>query len=190
MLAQAALTTQLLTSLPANKGVGVNASVMCVCESAVAAGGVVRVDPVITETLPQPIPDGPSNVAVTGPSSPFDTNGSQTLTLTCQPTTSNPSVPSHSWRRLPDGTSLPDTTSSISVVAATNLDGKRFECRASNSEFSQISATGTYTVNVNCEYQYFQLARIVCVYVCVCVCEGIGERDGQTDRQPTESVDI
>ena len=107
--------------------------------------------------------DGPSTVTVTGPTSPVDTNGQTLTTLTCQPSISTPSVPWYTWRRLP-GSSVVGSEKTLNFTASRDGDGVTYECTATNSQFSDLSASDTYTLSLNCKSVLSHI--IYSVYMC------------------------
>ncbi|KAK7485509.1 hypothetical protein BaRGS_00023197, partial [Batillaria attramentaria] len=92
---------------------------------------------------------GPSQVSVSGPSLPFDTDGRQKMTLHCTvpASTYNPSL-TYAWRRLPSNTVV-STTSSFTFTVTPQDDGKQIQCTASNSQYSELQAHDTFTLDVN-----------------------------------------
>jgi hypothetical protein len=94
--------------------------------------------------------DGPTTATVSGPSSHIDTNGTTPVTLTCNPTTSNPPTPNYTWRRLPTG-SVVGSQRTLTLNATRDLDNVTVQCTASNAQFSDISANAVYILNVDCK---------------------------------------
>eukprot|EP00916_Digyalum_oweni_P009012 GHVL01015165.1.p1 GENE.GHVL01015165.1~~GHVL01015165.1.p1 ORF type:complete len:513 (-),score=6.57 GHVL01015165.1:874-2412(-) len=93
---------------------------------------------------------GPDTVTITGPTQPFDADGTKDMTFNCTAGNSRPGV-TYQWRRLSGGMVVKDNQITLTNVNRTH-DGDKIECTAVNKNFSaSLRASRNVTLDLHCK---------------------------------------